>query len=154
MKLECSSLAPHRETPPHLPDQRTNIDDGAEERSYFGFILLYDVFVVEDRDNTVPIMLKIDDNNLSKSDDFGRERLYLNANIRVVSTVYPRDKTVTQLLHNKPITNGLTGNLAIAEIDLTNFAPSSCKDCNALLTKREDVIRRFYETMAPSLGHH
>ena len=40
----------------HLPFQihDINIDGCAEERSYFGFILLCDDFVVEDRGSTIP----------------------------------------------------------------------------------------------------
>ena len=75
--------------------------------------------------------------------------MYLNANLRVVSTVSPRDMTVIQLLHNKPITVELTANLALAELDLIHIAPLPLQGlCNGLLTKREDVIRRFFETMA------
>ena len=52
-------------------------------------------------------------------------------------------------LHNTPITNGFTGNLAIAEVDLNHFAPRILQRlCNTLLTKRDDVIWRFFETMA------
>ena len=45
-----------------------NVDDSAEARSSFGFIRLYDDAVVEDRDNTTPIVHEIDDNRFIKSD--------------------------------------------------------------------------------------
>ena len=35
------------------------------------------------------------------------QRLCIKVNLRVVSTVYPRDKTLQQLLHNKPNTDEL-----------------------------------------------
>ena len=47
----------------------TNIDDCVEARSNSRFIRQYDD-VVEDHDNTTPIMLEMDDNNLCKSDNF------------------------------------------------------------------------------------
>ena len=62
-------------------------------------ILLYDDAVVEGRDNTTPIMREMDDDYLIKSDNIDTPRLYLNVNLCVVSTVYPRERTVTQLLH-------------------------------------------------------
>ena len=81
-----------------------DIDDGAEARSYFCFIRLYDD-VVEDREYTIPIMRDMDDNYLSKSDNFDTQRMYLKICLRVVSAIYPRDRAVSQLLHNKPITD-------------------------------------------------
>ena len=51
-------------------------------------------------------------NYLRKSDNFDTQRLSLNANLRVVSAIYPHDRTVTQSLHNKQNTDELTGNLA------------------------------------------
>ena len=77
-------------------------------------------------------------------------RLYIKANLHVVSAVYPRDKAVSQLLHKKPNTNELTGNFALAEMDLNHFAPLIMqRHCNALLTRCENVIFRFSETVAP-----
>ena len=55
---------------------------------------------MDDRDNI--IMHEMDDDHHSKSDNIDTQRLYLNANQGVVSAVFPRDKTVTQLLHNNP----------------------------------------------------
>ena len=51
-------------------------------RSYFGFLLLYDDAVFDDRDNT--IMRETDDNNLSKSDNFDTQ-LYTKVNLRALS---------------------------------------------------------------------
>ena len=94
-------------------------------------------------------MLEMDDNSLVKSDNTDTQRLSIKANLRLVSTLYPRDRTVTHLPHNKPNTDGLMANLALAVMDLIHFAPSSLKTlCNALLTKREDVIMRFFEPLA------
>ena len=86
-------------------------------RSYFGFIRLYDDAVVDDRDTTIPIIREMDDDYHSESDNIDTPRLYTKVNLRVVSTVYPRDKTVAQLLHNKPNTNELMENIALAEMD-------------------------------------
>ena len=47
----------------------TNVDECAEARSSFDFIRLYDDAVVEDRDNTTPIMREMDDNYHSTSDN-------------------------------------------------------------------------------------
>ena len=83
----------------------------------------------------------MEDNSYSKSDNIDTQRLYLKVNLRVVSAVYPRDRTVTQLLHNKPNTVELMVNIALAEMDLIHFASLILqKLCNALLTKRDDVI--------------
>ena len=82
----------------------TNIDDGAEAPSFFDFIGLYDDDVFEDRDHTTRIIREMDHNYYIKWDNTDTQ-LYLNANPRVVSTVYPRDTTLTQLLHNKPNTD-------------------------------------------------
>ena len=82
-------------------------------------------------------------------------RLYLKANLRVVSAVYPRDKAVSQLLHKKPNTNELTGNFAPTEMDLIHLSSSILqKLCNSLLTKREDVIGRFSETIPHHAPHN
>ena len=94
-------------------------------------------------------MREMDDDEHSKSDDVDTQRLCLKVTLRVVSTVYPRDRTVTQLLHNNPINDELTGNLGLAEIDLTSYAPLILQRLgNALLTTLEDVILRFFSTMA------
>ena len=90
----------------------TNIFDGAEARSYFGFIRLSDDDVFEERDNTTLTMHETDENYLSESDNIDTERLYINVNLGVVSTVYPRDRTVTHLLHKKPNTDELMANIA------------------------------------------
>ena len=55
-------------------------------------------------------MREMDDNYHSKSDDFDTQRLYAKANLRVVSTVYPLDETVSHLPHNKLITDELVAN--------------------------------------------
>ena len=57
----------------------------------------------------------MDDNSHSKSDNIGTQRLYLNVNPRVVATVNPRDRTVIQQLHNKPNTDELMADIALAE---------------------------------------
>ena len=94
-------------------------------------------------------MSEMDDNYVRESDNFDTERLNIKVNPRVVSTVCPRDRTVTQLLHNKPISDERMANIALAEIDLIHLAPLTLQRlCNALLTKREDVIFRFFESMA------
>ena len=91
------------------------------------------------------LMREMDDNYHSKSDNIDTERLNLKVTQGVVSTVYPRDKTLTQLLH-KPITDELTANIALAEIDFIHFDPLILQGLwNALLTKREDVIMRFFK---------
>ena len=54
----------------------------------------------------------MEDHNHGISDNFDTQRLSLNANLRVVSAIYPHDRTVTQSLHNKQNTDELTGNLA------------------------------------------
>ena len=83
-------------------------------------------------------MREMDDNNLIKSDNIDTQRAYLKVTLRVVSTVYPHDRTVTRPLHNKPIPDELMAILAPAEMDLIHFAPLILqKLCNALLTKRE-----------------
>ena len=115
---------------------------------------MYDDGVSEDRDTTILIMHEMDDNYHRKSDNIDTQWLSIKVNLRVVSTVNPLDKTVTQLLHNKTITDETGANLAPAETEPIHFPAHLAKLCNTLLTKREDVIRRFYETMAPSLGHH
>ena len=71
-----------------------NIDDGAEVRSHFGFIKPYDNDVVDDRDDTTPIILEMDENYLSESDHFDTKRLYINANC-----VFSRQSTRTIGLH-------------------------------------------------------
>ena len=80
-----------------FPINEINIDDGAEARSYFGILRLYDDVVVEDCEHTTPIIHEMDDNCHSKSDNLDTQRLDLKVNLRVVSTVYPRDKTFSQL---------------------------------------------------------
>ena len=83
----------------------------------------------------------MDDDYFSKSDNIDTQRLYIKVNLRVVSTVCPLDRTVTQLLHNKQNADELMANLTPAEMDLTHFAPLILQGlCNALLTKREGVI--------------
>ena len=67
-------------------------------------------------------MREMDDNNLCKSDNFDTQ-LSIKAILRVVSTVCPRDRTVTGLLHNKPTTNGLMANFTLAEVDLVYLTP-------------------------------
>ena len=94
-------------------------------------------------------MHETDDNYNSESVNIDTERLYINVNLRVVSTVYPRDRAVTRLLHNKPNTDELMSNIALAETDLIHIAPLPLQGlCNALLTKSEDVIWPFPETIA------
>ena len=72
-------------------------------------------------------MLEMDNDSLSKSDNIDTQRLHLNVNLRDVSTIYPRDMTVTQLLHKKPNIDELMANLSLAEMDLIHFARSSWK---------------------------
>ena len=72
------------------------------------------------------------------------QRLSIKDNLRVVLTFNPGERTVTQLPHNKPNADELMANLALAEMNLIHFPlPILQKLCNTLLTKREDVIRRF-----------
>ena len=115
-----------RETPTLFQIHNANYYDHAEVRSYCGFILLYDDDVFEDRDD-IPIMCEMEDNCHNKSDNFGTQRLYLNVNPRVVSAVCPRDRTVTQLLHNKPIADELMVNLALTRWTSPTSPRSSCK---------------------------
>ena len=68
-------------------------------------------------------MRETDDDYLIQSDNIDTQRLYLQVNPRVVSAVYSPDTTVTQLLHNKPITDELMAHLALAEMDLIHIAP-------------------------------
>ena len=63
-------------------------------------------------------MREMDDNDHSKSDNFDTQQLYINVNLGLVSTVSLRDMTLTHLLQKKPNTNELTGNFAIAEMDI------------------------------------
>ena len=63
----------------------------------FVFIVLYDDVVVEDGDHTTPIIREMDDADHSKSDNIDAEWLFLKVNLRVVSTVYPRDRTFSLL---------------------------------------------------------
>ena len=92
----------------------------------FVFIVLYDDVVVEDGDDNTPVIREMDDNYLGESDNIGTQRAYLNATLGVVSTLYPRDRTVKLL--NKPNTNELVENPALAEVDLTHFAPLSPRE--------------------------
>ena len=96
-------------------------------------------------------MPEINDDYLSESDNFDTQRLYLMANVRVVSAVYPRDATVSQLLHNKPNIDELTGNLAPAEMDLIQFARSSCKDST---TRCSLSVRTFPVHLQTNGRHH
>ena len=68
-------------------------------------------------------MREMDDNCLVKSDNIDTQRLHLKVNLRVVVTVYPPDRTISQLLHNKPNTDELIANLALAVMGLIPFAP-------------------------------
>ena len=70
----------------------------------------------------------MDDDFLSESDNFDTQRLHTKVNQRVILTVIPHDRTVTQLRHNKPNTDELMDNIALTETDLIHFARSSCKD--------------------------
>ena len=82
-------------------------------------------------------MHEMDDDNHIKSDNSDTQRLSINDNTRVVSTVSPRDMTVTQLLHNKPTTDELAANLALAKRELIHFALLTLqRHCHSLLTKR------------------
>ena len=119
------------------------------QHAYFLFILLYDDYVVEGRDNTTPIILQLDDTYLSESDNIDTQRLSIKVNLRVVLTVFLPDMTVSQLRHNRPITDELLANLALTEVDFIHFTPLILQRlCNALLTKCDDVTRRLFETMA------
>ena len=97
----------------------------AGKRPYFGFIRLYDDFVVEEHDNTTSTSHEMGDNDFSKSDNIGTQ-LCLKVTMRVVSTVNSCDRSVTQLLHNKPITYELMSNLSLAVMEHIHFAHSSC----------------------------
>ena len=119
----CTSPSLQRETQPHLPElqyQRLRWCGGA---LILWFHPLYDDAVVEDRDTTIPLMREMDDNYLRKSDNTEMQRLYLKVTLRVVSTVYRRDRAVSHLPHNKPNTDKHMANIAITEIDLIHFAP-------------------------------
>ena len=70
----------------------------------------------------------MDDDYLVKSDNIDTPRLYVKVNLRVVSVVSPRDRTVSHLLHNKPITDELMANLKLAEMDLFQFATFILQD--------------------------
>ena len=113
---------PSTKTHPLFQIHNINIDEGMEARSNSHFIRLCDDVVVEDRDDTIPIMLEMDNNYLIQSDNIDTQ-LSIKAILRVVSTVCPRDRTVTGLLHNKPTTNGLMANFTLAEMDIINLAP-------------------------------
>ena len=67
-------------------------------------------------------MLEMDVDYLSKSDNIDTQRLHYNVNLRVVSTIYPRDMSVTQL-YNKPNIDELMANLAPSVMGLIPFAP-------------------------------
>ena len=96
-------------------------------------------------------MREMDDNDFSKSDNFDTQQLHLNVNLRVISTVSTRDRTVTQLLHNKPNTDELTCHFAPASMDLIDFTPLILQGLyNALLTKHEDAIRASSKQWQPS----
>ena len=69
-----------------------------------------------------------DDDCHIKSDNSDTRRLDIKINPGVVLTVCPRDRSVSQLLHNKPMTIELTANIPLAVMELIHFAPSSCKD--------------------------
>ena len=68
-----------------------------EARSHFGFILLFDDAVFEDRDFNI-LMREIDGHYNSTSDNIDTQRLSIKVTLRVVSAVYPRDRAVSQLL--------------------------------------------------------
>ena len=53
-----------------------NTDGGAEARSFFGIILLYDDDPVEDCEHTTPVIREMDDNYHSESDNINTQRLY------------------------------------------------------------------------------
>ena len=71
--------------------------EGMEARSHFGFILLFDDAVFEDRDFNI-LMCEIDRHYNSTSDNIDTQRLSIKVTLRVVSAVYPRDRAVSQLL--------------------------------------------------------
>ena len=50
---------------------------------------------------TPSIMHEMDDHCLRESDNIDTQRLSINVNLRVVSTVCQRDMTVTHLMHKK-----------------------------------------------------
>ena len=97
-------------------------------------------------------MREMDDDFFSESDNFDTQWLHTKVNQRVISTVILHDRTVTQLRHNKPNTDELMDNIALTETDLIHFAPHLAMLCNALLTKREDVICASSEPWLPSRG--
>ena len=102
-------------------------------------ILLYDDVVVEDCDYTVPH--GPDGRSLPQEIEPLRHAAVPQGQHRVVSTVNPGDKTVTQLLHHKPISDERMANSALSEMDLIHLAPLILQGLyTALLTKREDVI--------------
>ena len=70
----------------------------------------------------------MDDNNLIKSDNSDTQRLCLKVNLRVDSAICPRDRTVTQPLHDNANTDELTAHLALAVMDLIHFARPPCED--------------------------
>ena len=83
--------------------------------------------VFEERDYTTPTMHETDDNYHSESDNIDMERLYIKVALGVVSTVYPRDKTVTHLLHNRPNIDELMANIAPPGWISSTCPHSSCK---------------------------
>ena len=83
----------------------------------------------------------MDDNNLIKSDNSDTQRLCLKVILRVDSAVCPRDRTVTQPLHDNANTDELAAHLAHAVMDLIHFTSHILQKLyNALLAKREDVV--------------
>ena len=79
----------------------------------------------------------MDDNYLSKSDNFDTERPCLKDNLRVVSTVYLRDRTISQLLHNKTNADELMAN-SMTLLAAPEPSPSAL-GLLSFFTKREEV---------------
>ena len=82
-------------------------------------------------------MREMDDNYLSESDNFDTQQLYVKANLRVVSTVYPLDATVSHLRHNKLTTDELEANplTILAAPEPSPSAPALI----SFVTKRDEV---------------
>ena len=147
MRPPCCSLSPSTRNTSSSQTRNTNNDDCVEARSNYGFILLYDDDVVEDRDFSIPIMREMDDDYLIKSDNIDTQSLYLNGNLCVVSTICPPDRTVTQLLQSNLQS---PRHLSLLMAAITRITIKRAPDAQLDDLPRRSTARRFLSTPSPT----
>ncbi|EDR23763.1 hypothetical protein EDI_124660, partial [Entamoeba dispar SAW760] len=121
-----------------------NVDDGTEGKHFFAKLPLYQKgTIVQGGEHTIQVLKDMVPNYLQQGECYDTAKVYVRANIQLVSSVYPQDPVIAQFISGKATINDIRD--IDYHYDLVHFLPCILQRCIDVLNdrKREEIYEMF-----------